>query len=133
MAETDASEPLLSSETLLYRAATKAAHLDHVGDLSPIAFYRLSKDWDGLSVFLDLEIARTRLKGVRAVGRLRLAEVRGLHLDVRQTPPEDPAHAVIEGLPLIDSDEDSERILAERLARHLAALCSTVWHRDKTS
>lgn len=119
----------LSADTLLVRAATKAAHLDDDANLSHVAFHRLRRDTDGVSVFLNEDVAKTRLNGVRAVGRVLIADVQNLGLGAVQSPPGDPHHAVITSLPFIDADTDDERLLAERLARRLAASCVTVWRR----
>ena len=133
MEPTKSHGPSLPLETLLYRSATKAAHLDENGNLSHMAFHRLRRDTDGVSVFLDEVVARTRLNGVRAVGRLQVAQVHELGLGADQTPPEDPVHAVITGLPFIDAEADEERLLAERLARRLALAAVTVWCRAPAS
>lgn len=112
-----------------YHCPPIAAHIDEDGNLSHVAFHRLRRDTDGVSVFLDEVVARTRLNGVRAVGRLLVADVQKLGMEAAQTPPDDPHHAGITSLPFIDADTDEERLLAERLTRQLAATCVTVWRR----
>lgn len=108
---------LLPHDNLL-RALTRPAWLNDLHDA-----FLLRADETGLSVCFDCHpsecIAILNLNRVHGVASLAVAGVTALHLTVT---PDEPHHAVIEGIPHKEDDPAT----AEHLASQLAAIATIV-------
>lgn len=104
----------LPCSTILYRSVFRK----HVGTggVLPAAFL-LRANERGLSVWLTVAAAWSRLRSVREVRSLHTGRIRDLGLQV-QPDLDDPAHAEILGLPDPHADEASF-LQANRLARQM--------------
>lgn len=103
---------------LLYRALTKKAWLDDLHDA-----FLLRADETGLSVCFDCSpdecIAILNLNRLHGVASLTVGEVIALKLTVT---PDEPHHAVIEGIP----HKETDAVMAERVASQLARIATIV-------
>ena len=116
--------------TIVLRAILKKSWLDDVGRITSTAFiYDPTRDPDGLSInvasLTDVPLWLGSFNASFGANSLHCGRVRGLHLEIGQTPDDlthDHSHAVIAGLP--SPDDDPQR--AEDLATELVKMSRSV-------
>jgi hypothetical protein len=111
----------LADEVVVYRAFAVKGFRERPKKVRPPAYYRSRDHEDGLSLGLSPESATSRLEVNYGYCSISVGFIHSLRYELKVRPDlDDPGHAVLCGLPCIDSDLDEDRALASEIAGKLA-------------